>query len=806
MSNLLQDIRYGFRMMWKRPVFTLVAVLAIALGIGANTTVFSVVDVLLLRPFSFEQPEEVFMVWERNLQAGFSRGSVSPPNYLEMRTETRTLENLSAFHSASFNLSDGEKAERLEGTLVSPSLFDLIGARPALGRTFRSDEEEEGKDSVVIISDGLWKRRFGSDPAIVNSQIRLNGKAYTVVGVMPPKFAFLPGGGDVWKPLAFTTRQREARGDHFLQVAGRLKKGATPEQAQSEMSAIASRVAQQYPEFNTGREFAVESMIASYTRGPRPFLTVLLGAVGFVLLLACANVANLLLVRSASRQKEIAIRMALGASRLRLVRQLLTESVMLALLGGGLGLLLAVWGVDLMASGVPASLAKYMPGWENVGLNARAFYYTLAVSLLTGIVFGLAPALQATKPNLNEDLKEGGRTSGVGGRSRLRSALIVSEVALSLLLLIGAGLMIRSFMGLLQVEPGFNSSNVLVADLSVAGQRYDEPRARVDFYTQLLERVEGLPGVQSAGAVSIIPLSRSNSSSSFSIAGQPPPPHGQEPNANWRPASPSYIQTINIPLLRGRSLEERDNRIESPRVLLVNEALARRHFPNQDPLGQRLHFGEGDAWEIVGVVGNVKHEDLQQGFNSEVYVPHAKSARREMSIVVKTSGDPSQIVSAVEDALHSIDSDQPIYNVRTMDRVVVESLAPQRVTMGMLGVFAGIALLLAAIGIYAVMSYSVAQRTHEIGIRMALGAQSGDILKMVVRQGMLLAGIGISIGLVAAYFLMQAMTKILYGVSPNDPLTFFGIALLLALVSFAANFFPARRATRVDPMVALRYE
>jgi putative ABC transport system permease protein len=805
MSNFLQDIRYGLRMMWKRPLFTLVAVVAIALGVGANTTIFSVVDVLLLRPFAFERPEEVYMVWERSLQSGFERGSVSVPNYLDMDADTRTLDHLSAFYSSSFNLSDADTAERLEGTLMTPELFDVVGARPALGRAFRPEEAEEGRNSVVVISDGLWRRRFGADPSIIDREIRLNGRPHTVVGVMPPKFAFPPTGGDVWKPAAFTAEQRAARGNHYMRVVGRLRPGATAEQAQAEMSTIAARLAAEYPENNTGRDFFVESLVASYTRGPRPFLTVLLGAVGFVLLLACANVANLLLVRGASRQKEIAIRQALGARRTRLVRQLLTESVMLALIGGALGLLLAVWGIDLMASGVPQSLAKFMPGWENVGLNTRAFYFTLGVSVLTGVVFGLAPALQATKANLNEDLKEGGRTSGGGGRNRLRSALVVSEVTLSLVLLIGAGLMIRSFVRLLQIEPGFNASNVLVLDVTLAGQRYDEPRSRIDFYGQLLQRIEALPGVQRAGMVSLVPLSRSNHSSSFAVEGQPPPAPGEEPDANARSASPSYLQTMNIPLLRGRQLDERDNREDAPRVIVVNETLARRHLADRDPLGQRLII-YGESWEIVGVVGNIKHEDLQEEINPEVYFPFAKQVRHSMSLVVKTTGDPGQLAGAVDSELRALDRDQPIYNVRTMDRVVVESLAPQRVTMGMLGVFAAIALVLAAIGIYAVMSYAVAQRTHEIGVRMALGAQPRDILLMVVRQGMLLAVIGIGIGLVAAYFLMQFMSKILYGVSPSDPLTFGGIALLLAAVSFAANFFPARRATRVDPMVALRYE
>ncbi|HZB45212.1 MAG TPA: ABC transporter permease, partial [Pyrinomonadaceae bacterium] len=729
----------------------------------------------------------------------------------DVRSESKTLENVSAFFNTSFNLTEGEKTERVEGTAVSASTFPLVDARPALGRTFTPEEEEDGKHFVTVLGDGLWKRRFGSDPEVVGRQISLNGRPYTVVGVMPPNHQFPPSGGELWVPLGFDAEDRATRGNHFMRVVGRLRPGVSEEQARGELSSLAARAAEQYPDTNTGRNFFMESLVASYTRGPRPFLTVLLGAVGFVLLLACANVANLLLVRAASRQKEVAIRMALGASRWRLVRQLLTESVMLALLGGLLGLLFAVWGVDLMASGVPASLGRYMPNWENVGLNLNAFYFTLAVSVGTGIVFGLAPALQATRTNFNESLKEGGRTSGSGlGRNRLRAALVVSEVTLSLILLIGAGLMVRSFVRLLETEPGFEAANLLVADLSLAGDRYKERPARIDFQQQLLQRVAALPGVERAAAVNLVPLSRSNTSSNFQIDGEPEPPKGQEPSANFRTGSPNYVETMRIPLKRGRHLDERDNRADAPRALVVNEVLVKKYFGDKDPLGRRLNFGdaaENGSWEVVGVVGNIKHESLEEEISSEVYVPHAKSPWSYMAVVVRTSGgDPLQLFPAVEGEVRSLDREQPLFGARTMEQVVAESLAPQRVTMGMLAVFACIALLLAAIGIYAVMSYTVAQRTHEIGIRMALGAQPGTILRMVVGQGMLLAVVGIVVGLVAAFFLMRGMTRILYGVSATDPATFVGISLALALVALAANFFPARRATKVDPMVALRYE
>jgi putative ABC transport system permease protein len=809
MGTLLRDVRYALRVLAKQPMFMAVAVVAIALGVGANTTMFSTIDALLLRPFSFRQPERVLLVWEQNAQSGIERGSFAPANFYDAKARTRTLENLSAYYDKPFNLSEGDQPERIEGTVVSASLFAAIDAKPALGRAFTTEDEEWGKDKVVILSDALWQRRFGADPKIVGREVKLNGDAYTVVGVMPRRFNFPPNGGEMWKPLSFNNEDANDRGSHFMRVLGRLKDGATPEQAHAELSGIAREIEQQYPDTNTGRTFDVQSLNAYYTRGARPFLLVLLGAVGFVLLLACANVANLLLVRGASRQKEIAIRMAMGASRTRLVRQLLTESIVLALAGGALGALLAVWGVALTASSIPQSLAQYIPGWENVAVNQRALLFTLGVSVLTGVVFGLAPALQATRASFNDTLKEGGRTSGGHARSRLRSLLVVAEITLSLVLLVGAGLMIKSFIGLTRVEPGFNPSHVVVMDLTLAGAKYEKNPPRVDFYQQLLSKIKSLPGVEKVGAVNVLPLSRSNTSSNFTVEGRTLPPKGQETDADWRSISPDYTATMNIPLLRGRYLTDADDRANAPRALLINDVLAARFFPNDDPLGKRLDFGDAEKngyWEIVGVVRGVRHEGLEEKINPEVYVAHAKSPWRTMTLVVRTTNDPAQIVSAVQSELRSIDRDQPIFNVRTLDRVVHESLAGPRVAAVMMGVFALVALLLATIGIYAVMSYAVTQRTHEIGVRLALGAQASDILRMVVGQGMLLTLVGLIIGLGASLLLTQAMTKVLYDVKATDPVTFISITTLLTLVAFAANYFPARRATRVDPMQALRYE
>jgi putative ABC transport system permease protein len=804
----MQDVRYALRMLWKNLSFTAVAVAALALGIGANTTIFSAVNALLLRPFNFTDPDALVVVWERPPNTSL-RNSVSPANFLDVREQQTTFSHVAIYNTNSVNLTDGDKPERLEVAVVSPEMFSALDVRAALGRTFAPEEEREGRDKVAVLTHDFWRRRYASDPSILNQSLTLNGQPYTVVGIMPEDFNFPPTNSDILLPFAITDKIREERGNHYVRMLGRLKPGVSFAQANADLAAIASRLETQYPDTNSNRTMAVASLKADYVRGPRPGLLVLLGAAGFVLLLACANVANLLLVRAASRSKEIAIRMALGASRFRLIRQLLTESVLIALFGGALGLLVAVWGVDLLRAGIPASLSRYLPGWKNVGIDKEVFWFTLGVSLLTGIIFGLAPALQATKTDFNEALKDGGRTSGGGfHRNRLRGVLIVAEVSISLTLLIGAGLMIKSFYEILKVEPGFKSESVLVVDVALPRKKYEQKTARVNFYEQALERVGALPGVQQAGATNILPLSRGNSDSAFSVVGRPKPEKGREPLANFRTISPHYLEAMGIPLRHGRHILPSDQ-ANTGRVIIINEFFAKKHFPNEDPLGKRLNFGgeeEADNYEIIGVAGNIKHGSLLEETVPEVYVPFMQEPWHTMSIVARAEGDPLQLAGAVQREIQAIDRDQPIYNARTLERVVSESLAPQRVTMGMLGIFALIALVLASVGIYAVMSYAVAQRTHEIGIRMALGAQPGDILRMVVHQGMLLALTGIALGLVASYWLMQAMARILYGVSATDPLTFAGISALLLLVAFTANYIPARRATKVDPMIALRYE
>ncbi|MBA2502310.1 MAG: ABC transporter permease, partial [Pyrinomonadaceae bacterium] len=593
-------------------------------------------------------------------------------------------------------------------------------------------------------------------------------------------------------------------------VLARLKPTATIEQAQSEMNALARRLAEQYPQTNANRSFLLETLLDTETRGPRPYLLLMLGAVGFVLLIGCANVANLLLLRATVRGREIAIRTALGASRLRIMRQLLTESALIALAGGALGLLLSVWGIDFIRKGMPPNFIKLISGWDNIGIDWRVFAFTFLLSLLTGVVFGLVPALQASKTNLNESLKEGGRSATDGrGSNRTRSLLVVSEVALSLVLLAGAGLMIRSFISLLNVQPGFNASNVLTADITLPRLKYPEPEQRVKFYEQLLDRASSLPGVTAVAAVNNIPVGWSNTETGFYVEGRGAPPVGQAPLVFFQVISPNYFNAMQIPLLQGRALTERDT-ADAPLVVIVSNLLAREYFGNENPLGKRLRFGGEKVYEIVGVVGDVRHEAYSERVDKPelaVYVPHAQSAWNTMTIAMRTrEGAQAGVIPALQAEVGAIDKDQPIFNVRTMNQIITESMAPQRLSAFLFAGFALIALVLAGVGIYAVISYSIAQRTHEIGIRMALGAQAGDIFRLVVKQSMTLILVGIAIGGIGAFAVTRLMASILYGVSASDPVTFTCVALLLGGIAFLACYIPARRATRIDPMVALRYE
>ncbi len=806
MGTLGQDLRYAVRMLVKRPGFTAVAVLTLALGIGANTAIFSVVNTVLLRPLPFTEPDRLVYAQGADLRDGSHGGSISAPDFLDYREQTHVFERLSTFMPFSFTVTgDGSASERISGALVSHGFFETLGIMPlAGGRTFLAEEEQSGRNAVAVLSYGLWQRRYGADPKIVGKTVALNGRAVTVVGVMPAGFEY-PREAQLWSPIPFKSPETSMRRAHFLRGVGRLKPGVTLSQAQADVNAVARQLEQQYPESNTNFSMGL-TPLPEWTVGEmRPTLLILLAAVGFVLLIACANVANLSLARGATRSREVAIRSALGASRGRVVRQLLTESVVMALLGGAFGLLLAMWGVDLLVSLSPENL----PRVKEVTTDWRVLGFTLLVSVLTGILFGLFPALATSKTNLTETLKEGGRTGSGAGRQRLRGLLVVAEVALSLILLVEAGLLVKSFLRLSNVDVGFKPTNVLSMQLTLPQTGYTDPPRRSAFYEQLVGRIESLPGVQAAGAVSELPLSGQENDTFFNIEGKPAAAFGSTENdANIRGISPAYFQALGVPLLKGRFFDRRDG-LEAPKVAIVNESFVKRYLPGEDPLGKYLiiDFGEPFKAEIVGVVGGIRHSSLAQPEPSaEMYVNVIQAPSYRTNLVVRAAGDPVQLTAAIRSEVQSLDKDLPVYNVKTMEQHISESAAQPRFRTLLLGLFAGVALVLASIGIYGVISYSVTQRTHEIGLRVALGAQRRDVLRLVVWQGMRMALVGICLGIIGAFVVTRVMSSFLFGVSATDPLTFAGVALLLAGVSFLACYVPARRAAKVDPMVALRYE
>ncbi|MEK6286976.1 MAG: ABC transporter permease [Acidobacteriota bacterium] len=804
MENLLQDLRYGFRMLLKRPGFTAVAVLALALGIGANTAVFSVVNAVLLRPLPLKDPDRLVWIWGDSIQQpGNGRGSVSPPDFLDFREQNQVFERITAFQNAPFNLAGSGEPERVNGVRVSAEFFETVGVAPIHGRAFVSEEEQDGRGKVAVMGYGLWQRRFGGDPDLVGKTISLNGGSFTVVGIMPSGFQFPRDDVELWTPITFGIPPTSVRRFHFLRPIARLKPGVSREQAQAEINAITVRLEQQYPDSNTDYGARLVLLPEQIVGDMRLTLVLLTAAVAFVLLIACANVANLLLARAATRQKEIAIRSALGASRWRLVRQMLTESVGLALCGGLLGFMIAWWGVELLIKLGPSNI----PRLREVTIDGPVFGFTLLVSCVTGILFGLVPALQASPSGLAEILKEGSRGStGLRGR-RVRGALVVSEIALALVLLIGAGLMLKSFLRLSQIEPGFQPVNVLTMQIGLTQTRYAEAPQRAAFFSQLLPRVAVLAGVQHAGAVSQLPMSGQNSDTSFSVEGRPPAAPGERLGANSRIASPDYFSALGIPLIEGRYFTDRDVK-GSPNVIVISETFARQIFPDEQPLGKRLTIDAGQPWtgEIVGVVGAIRHSGLSVQPWREMYVAHAQNPVGGMNLVVRAAGDPATLASAIKSEVQTLDKDLPLYNVRTMESVVSDSVAQPRFRALLLGIFAAVALILAAVGIYGVMSYYVTQRTHEIGIRMALGAQRRDVMRLVVGQGLMLAMSGVAIGLAAAFAVTRLMSSLLYEVGATDPTTFAVISLLLGGVATLACYIPARRATRVDPIGALRYE
>ena len=820
METIWNDLRYGWRMLRRNPGFAAVAILTLAIGIGANAAIFSVINTVLLRPLPFPDSNRIVMVWETYANRNVTQGTAAPVELLDWRLISHSFTELSGFRPTFLTLTGNGEAEQLWGLNISANFFRMLGVKPFVGRDFIDSEEQPGNDGVVILSYGVWQRRFGGVPSIIGKSITLDEKPYTVVGVLPRDFSIFGTSRqlDIWLPLAID-RANLDREAHSIVVMGRLKPNVSIPQAQAEMETIFEQLKKQYPGVNQKDFPRVASFQAELDARARPGLLVLIAAVGFVLLIACANVANLMLARAASREREIAVRATLGAGRRRILRQLLTESVLLALIGGIFGILVAYGGLHLLRAALPPSGGpSEIPRASQVGIDGTALAFTLVVSLLTGVIFGLAPAIQVSRSALSESLKEGSRGSTGSRRGHLvRSALVVSEVALSLILLVGAGLLIRSFVLLMSEDIGFNPSRVLSMLLWLPETRYNSNQPIVNFYEQLIARVEALPGVKTASGVNFLPLSGYRGYCDFDIGGRPIQPSGEQFTAQYRVTDWRYVRTMQIPLKKGRDFTSADGPT-SQRVVLINESLARRYWPNEDPVGKQIRPQftasrtpiqpqPSDAWAtIVGVVADGREWQWDESNVAELYVPFAQIPSHIMRIVIRSDGDSSQLAPAVRQIVASLDQNQPVTEVRSMDDFLAAAVSQRRMNMLLLGFFAAVATLLAAIGIYGVMGYAVSQRSHEIGIRMALGAEPGDVLRMVVGDGMRLAGIGLILGVAGSFLAMRYVQSQLYGVKATDPLTLVGVAAGVALVSVAACYFPARRATRVDPLVALRHE
>jgi putative ABC transport system permease protein len=803
-ETIIKDLRFAIRMLAKNPGFAAVAVIALALGIGANTAIFTVVNAILLRPLPFKEPARLVMVYGKDPKIGQEKIPLSVADYLDWRAQNQTLETMAAFSTNRFNYTSGETPEQVQGAWVTADFFTALGARAEVGRVFQPDEDRPGTEPVVVVSHGFWQRQLAARPDAVGQQINLNSRAFTVVGVMPAGFSY-PDEAELWAAQKLNPPAR--RGPYFMWGLGRMRPGATVEQARAEMDTVARRIQQENHSTQNDWTYTAASLTEEIVGDVRPALLVLLGAVVFVLLIASANVANLLLSRAAAREKEIAIRSALGATRGRVVRQLLTESLLLAFVGGVVGLLLALWGVDVLIALSPDNI----PRLNEVGIDGAVLGFTLIVSLLSGVVFGLAPALYSSRLNLNESLKEGARGASEGfGRRRLRNALVVSEIALSLMLLIGAGLMIKSFVRLQSVNPGFNPENILTMQISLPGAKYSEPAKTSAFYKQLLARVESLPGVQSAGLAFSLPPNLLEVSDNYAVEEHPTPPGESDPVAPVNFVSTDFFKTMGIPLLGGRYFTDADN-ADSPDVVIISEAMAKRYFGNESPVGKRFKQGGLDRtanpWmQIVGVVGDVKYSGLDAKPEPAFYLPHQQVTLNSMYMVVRGASDPAGLAPAIRGEVWALDKDQPVARVRTMEELLYKSVAQPRFRTLLIVVFAAAALVLAAVGIYGVISYSVTQRTHEIGIRMALGARHVSILRMVVGHGLKLALAGTGIGLIGAYLTTRVLSSLLFGVSATDTVIFAGLSALLTGVVLVASYVPARRATKIDPIMALRHE
>jgi len=806
-NTLWQDLRYGARMLLKKPGFTLIAVISLALGIGANTVIFSVVNTLLLKSLPYHEPDRIVLVWGAEPSRN-NRSQVSATDVADWRRQNSVFAEITTYGNWSATLLADGDPERINGIQVGDGFFSALQGEPLLGRVFLPEEQEDGKDFVLVLGYGLWQRRFGGDPNIIGRQVNLSGKPYTIVGVMPAEFQSLPTSlvdprGEFYRPVAEKYDEAERSSRHLRAIA-RLKPDVTLQQAQAEMSLIARQIEQQHPESNTDYHVWLTTLTEDTVGGLRQTLLLLLGAVFFVLLIACANVSNLLLARSVARQKELAIRAALGAGRVRLVRQLLTESVLLAGAGGALGLLLALWGTSLVES----LGAQVTPLLSGVKLDVRVLAFTLLISLLTGVVFGLAPALSVSRPALNETLKAGARSAETHG-SRLRGALVVAEMALALVLLVCAGLLIKSVLRLRAVNPGFNPTNLLTMNVALPSAKYPRPQQRVEFHNRLIERLAVVPGVEAAGFTSVLPFSSNFDGRGLAVEDQPKPP-GAEINVDLYIITPDYLRTMAIPLRTGRALTGRDT-ADAPLVALINETMARALWPNQSPLGKRIKFPGSEQnpqpWRtIVGVVADVAQYALDRQPPMQIYLADAQFPASFMTLVVRTASTPAGFTAAVRNEVRALDKDQAVFSIATLEELLGASIALRRFSMLLLLSFAAIALALAAVGVYGVISYAVTQRTQEIGIRMALGAQAGDVLRLVVGQGLRLVLSGVVIGLAAAFGLTRLLGSLLFEVSATDPLTFALIALLLVAVALLACWIPARRAMKVDPMIALRCE
>ena len=817
---MIREIRFAFRRLARSPAFVVIAVVTLALAIGASTAVLSLVNALLIRPLPYRAPQQLVLLLQHFKSQNLERIPVSPPEFVDYESRAQDFEKMGAFGNVDFNLVSGDKPERIAGAQVTANVFPLLGVTPIKGRFFEPTECQVGRNDVIVISERLWQRKFNRDPQILGTKLLLDGKGFTVVGIMPAGFDFplqlfnLGAGGqfggraDIWQPLAFTDKELSIRYNRSYSIVGRLKPGISLAHAKAEIETINGQMRIEHKDNYPGGDsfggdvFPLQELAVARMR---PTLLILLGAVALVLLIACANLTTMLLARAAAHEREMAIRVALGAGPLRVLGQVLTESVMLALLGGVAGILLAIWGVDLLKS----IGAQTVPRLREVNLDLRVLITTFAVSVGTGIVFGLVPGLASAKPELTESLKEGGRNSTVGkSRNRLRNALVIAEVALALVLLTSAGLLMKSFVRLQNVNPGFDSHHVLTAEVSLPKLQYPDNKSIVHFGDEAQRRIATLPGIQAVGLTTVLPLAGTNGDSSFAIEGRPDDRITPNPDEEKREVSPDYFRAIGTPLIRGRFFTEADN-ADAPLVIIVNQTFARKFWPNEDAVGKRIVMGgisPDPKWiTIVGIVGDIRHAALDVEPKPEMYVPFAQDPYKSMIFAVRGTQDPRNLASAIRSQIQSIDPGLPLANIRTFDAVIAESVAPRRLSVVLLGVFAAVAVLLATVGIYGVMSFLVVQRTHEIGVRMALGAQRADVMRLVIGRALQLVAIGTAIGLLMALFSTRALQALLYQVSAVDLPTFFFVTFVLGLVALAASYLPAQRAMRADPMIALSH-